>query len=302
MFVSIANLLCLVVLVSAPASAQFGGLGKLKEKMDEARNKAAPYTDKVKQFSDVNKPWTPEQEEQIGEATAAKLIQAFGLYDNKPMQNYLELVGSTVAAQGARQDVSYHFAILDTESMNAMALPGGFVFVTRGALANMNNEAELAGVLAHEVAHVDGRHLENEIKKQGNMGLIAKTAQEQGAQRMSQDQMTQLIVQKIGDQAAQFLATRPYSSGDEGAADKKGLDLASKAGYSAGGLREFLQKLASAEDDPANAQSLGAWSQTHPPFKVRVDNLTKLMASYPGNGQTLEARFKKNINEKAFGQ
>lgn len=291
-----------MVLVAASASAQFGGLGKIKDKMDQATSKAAPYTDKMKAFSDVNKPWTPEQEEQIGEATAAKLIEAFGLYDNKPMQNYLQLVGSTVAAQGARQDVTYHFAILDTDSLNAMALPGGFVFVTRGALANMNNEAQLAGVLAHEVAHVDGRHLENEVKKQGNMGLIAKTAQEEGAKHASQDQMTQMIVNKLGDQVAQFLATKPYSAGDESSADKKGLDFASKAGYNSAGLRDFLQTLAKASDDPANAQALGAWSQTHPPYNVRVDNLTKLMSSYPGTGQTLDQRFSKNINAQAFGQ
>ena len=287
----------LVLVMSLPASAQFGGL---KGKLDEMKSKTDPYTTKMKQFSDVNKDWTPEQEEQIGEATAARLIQAFGLYENKDMQNYVGLVGSTVAAQGARRDVTYHFAILDTESMNAMALPGGFVFVTRGSLANMKNEAELAGVLAHEVAHVDGRHLENEIKKQGNMGFLAKTAQEEGGKQASQDQLTQLFIRKVGDQAAKFLATQPYSSGDEGAADRKGLEFASKAGYNSAGLRDFLQLLASASDDPANAQALGAWSQTHPPYNVRVDNLTKLMASYPATGQTLEERFKKNINEQAF--
>jgi beta-barrel assembly-enhancing protease len=291
-----------MVLLAASASAQFGGLGKLKDKMDDAQNKAAPYTNKMKAFSDVNKQWTPEQEEQIGESTAAKLIQAFGIYDNKPMQNYLQLVGSTVAAQGARQDVTYHFAILDTESMNAMALPGGFVFVTRGALANMTNEAQLAGVLAHEVAHVDGRHLEHEVKTQGNMGLIAKAAQEEGAKHATQDQMTQTIISKLGDALANFVVTKPYSSGDESSADKKGLDLAAKAGYNSAGLRDFLQKLAAASEDPANAQALSAWSQTHPPYNVRVDNLTKLMASYPANGQTVDSRFQTNINAKAFGQ
>jgi predicted Zn-dependent protease len=290
------------VLLAASASAQFGGLDKLKQKMDDARAKTAPYADKAKQFSDINKDWTPQQEEQVGEATAAKLIEAFGLYDNKPMQNYLQLVGSTVAAQGARQDVTYHFAILDTESMNAMALPGGFVFVTRGALANMKSEAELAGVLAHEIAHIDGRHLEHEVKKQANTGLAAKTFAEEGAKHMSQDQMTQTIMGKFGDMAANFLATRPYSSGDEGAADKKGLDLAAKAGYSAGGLRDFLQTLATASDDPKNAQALSAWSQTHPPYGVRVENLTKALTGYPAAGQTLNDRFAKNINEKSFGQ
>jgi beta-barrel assembly-enhancing protease len=287
-----------MIVLAASASAQFGGLGKLKEKMDQA----APYMQKLNQFADVNKQWTAEQEEQIGEATAAKLIQAFGLYENKPMQNYLQLVGSTVAAQGARQDVTYHFAILDTDSLNAMAMPGGFVFVTRGALANMTNESQLAGVLAHEVAHVDGRHLENEIKKQGNAGLLVKTAQEEGGKRATQDQMTQLVVQKFGDALANYVVTKPYSSGDESAADKKGLEFASKAGYNSAGLRDFLQSLAKASDDPANAQALGAWTQTHPPYNVRVENLAKLMSSYPANGQTLDARFTKNINDKAFGK
>jgi beta-barrel assembly-enhancing protease len=291
-----------MVVLAASASAQFGGLGKLKDKMDQANNKAAPYMQKLNQFADVNKQWTAEQEEQIGEATAAKLIQAFGLYENKPMQNYLQLVGSTVAAQGARQDVTYHFAILDTDSLNAMAMPGGFVFVTRGALANMTNESQLAGVLAHEVAHVDGRHLENEIKKQGNAGLLVKTAQEEGGKRATQDQMTQLVVQKFGDALANYVVTKPYSSGDESAADKKGLEFASKAGYNSAGLRDFLQSLAKASDDPANAQALGAWTQTHPPYNVRVENLAKLMSSYPANGQTLDARFTKNINDKAFGK
>lgn len=289
-------------LLAVSASAQFSGLGKLKDKIDETRGKAQPYMDKMNQFADVNKQWTTEQEEQIGEATAAKLIQAFGMYDNKSMQNYLELVGSTVAAQGSRQDVTYHFAILDTDSLNAMALPGGFVFVTRGALANMSDESQLAGVLAHEVAHVDGRHLEREIKKQGNAGLIVKTAQEEGGKRATQDQMTQLLVKKFGDALANYVVTKPYSQGDESEADKKGLDFASKAGYKSAGLRDFLQTLAKASDDPANAQALGAWSQTHPPYNVRVDNLNKLMAGYPANGQTLEARFSKNINDKAFGK
>jgi len=288
------------VLLAASASAQFGGLDKLKGKVDDTRSRVAPYTDRAKAWADVNKQWTPEQEEQIGEESAAKLINAFGLYENPDMQNYVGLVGSTVAAQGARQDITYHFAILDTDSMNAMALPGGFVFVTRGALANMKNEAELAGVLAHEVAHVDGRHLENELKDKGNLGLALQEAQKQGSSRLSQDQITQTLVRTTANKAATFVATQPFSVGDESAADRKGLEFAAKAGYNSAGLRDFLQVLAAASDDPANAQALGAWSQTHPPYNVRVENLTKLIASYPANGQTLEDRFKKNINEQAF--
>lgn len=290
----------LTLVLAASASAQFGGLDKLKGKVNDARSKAAPYTDRAKQWADVNKQWTPDQEEQIGEESAAKLINAFGLYENPDMQNYVGLVGSTVAAQGARQDITYHFAILDTDSMNAMALPGGFVFVTRGALANMKNEAELAGVLAHEVAHVDGRHLENELKDKGNLGLVLQEAQKQGSQRLSQDQITQTLVRETAKKAATFVATQPFSAGDESAADRKGTEFASKAGYDCGGLRDFLKTLSAASDDPDNARFLSAWGQTHPPYNVRVDNLTKLVAAFPASGQTLEDRFKKNINEQAF--
>ena len=290
----------LMTMAAASASAQFGGLDKLNSRLGEAKSKTDPYTSRVKTLNDINKHWTPEEEEKIGEESAAKLINAFGIYDNNDMRNYLELVGSTVAAQGARRDISYHFAILDTDSMNALALPGGFVFITRGALANMKNEAELAGVLAHEVAHVDGRHLENEVKTKGNLGFLVQEGQKQGSQRLSHDQITQNLFREIGNKAAQMVATQPYSQGDESEADRKGTEFASKAGYNSAGLRDFLTTLSTASDDPENAKFLSAWSQTHPPFNVRVESLSNLIKNFPPSGQTLEDRFKKNINEQAF--
>src|SRR5258708_37675708 len=71
---------------------------------------------------------------------------------------------TTLFRSSTRREVPYHFGILDSEVVTAYAMPGGFVFITRGALANMSSEAELAGVLAHEIAHVEGRHLEKEVR------------------------------------------------------------------------------------------------------------------------------------------
>ncbi len=112
------------------------------------------------------------------------MIHVFGLYNNPEMARYVNLVGDTLALHSNRP-IPYHFAILDSEIVSAYAMPGGFVFVTRGALANMNSEAELAGVLAHEIAHVENRHLEKEIrtKKVSGWAYEESTAETPGARR-----------------------------------------------------------------------------------------------------------------------
>src|SRR6267154_4213004 len=139
------------ILLAQPSFAQLGGVLKNAQR--------------VKKAADIYTPWTPEQEQAIGQASAAKLINVFHVYENPDMTRYVNLVGNTVARQSGRS-APYHFAILDTDVVTAVSLPGGYIFITRGALANLHNEAELAGVLAHEVAHVDRRHLEKEIRAQ----------------------------------------------------------------------------------------------------------------------------------------
>jgi predicted Zn-dependent protease len=274
----------LVLAVAQPAGAQFP-------------NVLNKITDKGKKFADANKPWNPDQEEAIGEASAAKIIGIFGLYDNADMQKYVNLVGSTVSKQGARHDINYKFGILDTEMVNAMAMPGGFVFVTRGALANMKNEAELAGTLAHEVAHVDGKHLEKEIKAKGNISLIADTAQEQVNSKVGWS--AQQLVQ-LGKQVVVSALTLRYSRDRESEADKRGMEFAAKAGYNSTGLRDFLQVLSDASGNAANKRALGAWSSTHPPFPERVSALNALLPQYPAGGQNLPSRFLQHVNAKAF--
>jgi len=143
--------LLVATLLAQSSFAQLGGVLKNAQK--------------AKKAADIYTPWTAEQEQAIGQASAAKLINVFRLYDNADMTRYVNLVGNTVARQSGRS-VPYHFAILDTDVVTAVSLPGGYIFITRGALANLHNEAELAGVLAHEVAHVDRRHLEKEIRAQ----------------------------------------------------------------------------------------------------------------------------------------
>lgn len=263
-----------MALAAPAAQAQFGGWV----------NKGAQ---KAKKVQEANAPWTPEQEKAIGEASAAKMISVFGNYENPAMVNYVNLVGNAAARQASR-DVPYHFAILDTEIINAFALPGGYIFITRGALANMKNEAELAGALAHEVAHVDGRHLEKQIRAKKNKQLASETVFEEVGSRIPTPSELTAIAKDI---VAEALSTS-YSPQSESEADKKGTEFAAYAGYRATGLRDFLEMLAKADD----ARRLGLWGKTHPPLSQRVARLTEIAAPFGDSGQTLEGRFQKNAS------
>src|SRR3954465_14745374 len=225
-----------LVLLAASAQAQFGGW-------------AGKVMNKGSKVAEASRAWTPEEEQMIGNRAAAKLIHVFGVYNNPDMNKYVQMVGSTVAQFGTRNDVTYHFAVLDTDIANAFAMPGGYIFVTRGALRNMKNESELAGVLAHEVAHVDGRHVEHEVRDKKFVGVIAETGIEEGTSRIPFGSLANMdgMITKYFTQ----LFTHGFSPANENEADKQGTDLAAKAGYQATGLRDFLQTLS---DLSANAE------------------------------------------------
>ena len=269
--------LLLAMLFAQAASAQLGNVLKQAQK--------------VKKATDIYTPWTPDQEMAIGQASAAKLINVFGLYDNPEMTKYVNLVGNAVARQSGRS-VQYHFAILDTEVVTAVSLPGGYIFITRGALANLKNEAELAGVLAHEVAHIDRRHLEKEVRAQ-------KTADFAKSEAATHVPAGAELVNIAGTIVTRAL-TLQVSRDKESEADKVGTEISSKAGYDPAGLRNFLQFLAAVPANPQTKQALGLWGATHPPLSERINSLNALLPSYPADGQKLAERYVWYVNPPAF--
>ena len=275
--------LVLTLSLAVPLRAQFGDIVRKAQKVQE----------KAKKASDIYTPWTDDQERAIGEASAAKLINIFGVYEQPDMVKYVNLVGSAVARSGSR-NVAYHFAILDTEAVTAVSLPGGYIFVTRGALANMKNEAELAGTLAHEIAHIDKRHLEKQVRAQKTIQF----AKEETASRIPRG--TELIA--VAGEIVKNALTMPVSRDHENEADKVGIDFAAKTGYSAAGLRDFLQTLATASANSSSQRQLGLWGSTHPPLADRVSTLTALQANYPTNGQVLQERFNWSVNPINFAK
>lgn len=276
-------LLLAIGFLAASAEAQLG----------DAIRRAQTHADKAKTVAGIYTPWTADQERTIGQASAAKLINIFGVYENPDMVKYVNLVGDTVARQASRA-VPYHFAILDTEVITAVSLPGGFVFITRGALANIHSEAELAGTLAHEVAHVDRRHLEKEIRSQ----KTSQFAKEEAASRVPQGAE---LVNLTGDVMKNAL-TLQVSRDKENEADQVGLDFSSRAGYDAAGLRNFLQFLSQVPATSENKKQLGLWGSTHPPFNERIATLNGLLAKYPSNGQQLQDRYSWYINPLNFSK
>src|SRR5215471_13246141 len=266
-----------IAVLSQTSSAQLGNVLKNAQK--------------AKSIADNNKPWTPDQEQAIGQASAAKLINVFRLYENPDMVKYVNLVGNAVARQSGRS-IAYHFGILDTDVVTAVSLPGGYIFITRGALANLKNESELAGVLAHEVAHIDKRHLEREIRAQKNADF-AKT------EAASHVPVGEELANMAGSIVTRSL-TLQVSRDKESEADKFGVEYSSKAGYDASGLRNFLQFLTSVPATPESKRALGLWGSTHPPLPDRINSLNALLANYPTDGQKLAERYAWYVNPPAF--
>ena len=219
----IALLGCLVFASAVPVWAQFGKI--------RIPGKAGKVAKQAKTLSEME--ITTEQEVAMGREVAAKMISYFKVFDNKQAAAYVRKVGQAVALQSERLDLSYHFEVLDTDAVNAFATPGGFIFVTRGLLENLKTEAELAGVLGHEVGHVAGRHIVREIQRGKAIQVGADVAQEftEGSQ----------FLEDLARQILTRLIDRGLSPKDEHDADRRGVNYAHAAGYRPDGLKSFLE-------------------------------------------------------------
>lgn len=205
-----------------------------------------------------------KEEIEIGNEAAAMLLGAAKPVNDKALQTYVNRVGRWVAAQTERPDLPWRFCVLDTPSVNAFATPGGNVFITKGLLYSLRNEAELAGVLAHEAAHVVRKH-----------HIQAMTSLTSGAGGL-------LKIYKQTDDGRGNTATttlagtfkKLYTNGldqsDEFEADRMGVVIAARAGYDPYALIAVLQTLEAAREGDEN---LTLMNKTHPAPRERVSRL-----------------------------
>ena len=278
----------LLGLAAAAACAMLlhGQFGGIINRAKQAVDKAKPVTDRAQKAVENYTAWTEEEEQQIGEATAAKMVAVFGLVEEPKLVQYVNLVGGAVAQFAPRQ-VPYRFAILDTDIVGAFALPGGYIFITRSAIEGMNDESQLAGALGHEIFHVSERHLEKEIRGKNNS---AWAVQEAKAAAAGPD----LLRNRVDALMKDLFDTR-LSRDKEDSADSQGTLLAAQAGYAAGGLREFLRTLERVQSSEQGKRAFGQLLSTHPPFKDRINALGPVVDKAGSGGATLEARFKAAI-------
>lgn len=209
---------------------------------------------------------TTEQEKALGQEEAKKVEQEVGLVEDAALTAYLDAVGQRLAQQSPRQDVAYRFHIVDSPEPNAFALPGGYVYVTRGLLALANSEDELAGVVGHEIGHVAARHSVEKISRQGPFALITNVVA--GVTGLVSP-LVGHIIGGLGDFAT-GLVFAPYSREQEREADRVGQEIAARAGWDPAALSTFLATLEREVELVQKGPRRASFFDSHPATPDRV--------------------------------
>ncbi len=205
----------------------------------------------------------------LGEAVALEAFSRFGgEYQNKEWTRYINLVGQTIAEVSDRPNLPFRFAILNSQEQNAFAAPGGYIFITVDLLKTLKNEAELAGVLAHEVAHVTERHMLETIRR----GAILGSVSEFTLTAMRKDPA---MFSNVIEEMSELLFTKGLDRDKEFEADVVGIEYAYRAGYHPQGLRDYLKTLAREE---GKVQS--RFFTTHPSTNLRISKIDGLLKDY----------------------
>ncbi len=247
----------------------------------------------VQGASSVFKDYSAQEQRVLGQQFAAVLLGSYPLLRNNGAQRYVNQVGAWVAQQadlprdGNGQTIQYQwrFGVLDSSSINAFATPGGYVFITKGLLQRMESEAQLAGVLGHEIAHVVRGHYLKALKKGG----VSQIAGGLVMHKTGQKQLNQVLVN-----AARNIYAKGLDQSDEFDADQYGMLYAARAGYAPEGLASVLE-LYAANSTQSNTP-FSTLLSTHPNPNTRIDRLAPLLS------QPQYAQAGRGTNPKRYQQ
>jgi predicted Zn-dependent protease len=220
---------------------------------------------------------SPNQEVDLGKQINHELVSSqVRLYRNPEVNRYVQQVGRRLAANSDRPNLPYTFQIVQDESINAFATLGGYVYVHTGLLKTADNEAELAGVLAHEIGHIGGKHVVKQMQQKAlESGLLTAAG------------LDQSTAVQMGVQLARDL---PRSRQNEFEADQRGLRTLTGTGYAQSAMVSFMKKLLGKSSSPT-------FLSTHPGTSDRIDALRSAINSQPSNGSygLDNASYKANI-------
>ena len=261
-------LLALFLLASPGAFAQFD-IGR-----------ALDLGKKVMQAQEGMKDLTEEEEIALGEQLTAGFLGASPLHADANMQRYVNRVGKWLAMHSGRPDLPWTFAVIDTETINAFAMPGGDVIVSSGLLKRLSSESELAGVLSHEIAHVVKKHQLQAIQSAAKGDLMSSIGKEfagDAIARRGGGALTQAGKTALANVATDLLKDgfflRPLDRSMEYEADKLGVVIAARSGYDPYGLVGVLEMLAQTKSDGSGLSVL----DTHPAPADRLAQLEPFM-------------------------
>jgi predicted Zn-dependent protease len=237
-----------------------------------------------------------EQEIALGRQTDAQVRQEMGIYDDPDLQRYVETIGMRLARASERPNLPWHFTVVDQPAVNAFALPGGFIYLTRGILPFLNTEAQLAGVLGHEIGHVTARHSAQQYTKATSASL--------GVTLLSIFVPEARPLQGVTETALGLLFLK-YGRDDELEADRLGVRYTASTGWNPAGVVGMLQTLARLDEASGSRRGVPNWLSTHPAPADRVGELKTVVAQATTPvgtaGVVDEAEFLRQVDGVVYG-
>jgi len=234
-----------------------------------------------------------DQEVAMGQQADSQVIQSIGLYPDPALQSYVQDLGKKLAATSERPNLPWTFRVVDDPAVNAFAIPGGFVYVTRGILTHVTNEAQLATVMGHEIGHVTARHTAHEMSREqvANLGLaIGSIASSQIAKYAG-----------VASQALGVLFLK-FSRDNENQADELGVRYSSRASFDSRQMDSVMAMLDKLEQQ--GGSKLPQWLETHPDPGNRIQHINQVLAATKKDftGTTINRQqYEQRLNGMVFG-
>jgi predicted Zn-dependent protease len=228
-------------------------------------------------------------EVKFGETMASKMLSKYPLSENKVWQRYVNAIGASLAATIGRAELKYYFAVIESEDKNAYAIPGGFVFITSSLMKSMTNESQLVGVIAHEIGHINHRHIVKKLNIRGQYSMMALSSSLIGGNTQSFRTLMKVAL----NQGMKILFEDGYGKRAELEADATSYYSLVNNNYA---VSEYSILLKDLYQDLENVKVL---NKTHPPAKKRIHYLNKLLIRDKIEstfGKTNEKRFSKYFN------